>query len=231
VSESARTFNSEPKLTKPSIIKVEKNQINKNMGTPSHKLTHMSPRETEDSLFWCFSQIVDGECDKPNYMLKKIQYVDELTPIYTHLRKRFSLVAFSSITNFLAYEKKININTLLALCAYKQINVCVVFPHAHFICESAPGLEEYYVIRLNSNKAFSYTKINRGELSTHTTKSIMICLDRTTLKPASTYTSKQLKDYAELIGISLINSKTGKPKLKQVLYESLLCAISKGISY
>ena len=191
----------------------------------SHTSIYMPPREIKDSLFWCFSQIVDGDLDKINDALKKIQYVDELTPIYPSLRKRFSLVAFSSITNFLAYEQKINVSTMLALCAYKQINVCILYPNSHFICESAPGLEDYYVIRLNANKVFSYTKIKRADLATYTKKSIPLGLDKTTLKSVSAYTSKQLKDYAELIDVSLINSKTGKPKIKQVLYESLINAI------
>jgi hypothetical protein len=211
----------------PNFKIVENTQKHKSKigGTPT--LTHMSPRNIDDSLFWCFSQIVNSDCDKTNTRLKKIQYVDELTPIYTTLRKRFSLVAFSSVTNFLAYEKTININTFLALCAYKQINVCVICLNSHFVCESAPGVEDYYIIRLNSNKAFSYTKIIRNDLSAYTNKSIPICLDRTTLKPASTYTAKQLKEYAERIDVSLINPKTGKPKIKQDLYKSLLHAVSK----
>jgi len=188
-------------------------------------LIHMSPQNTEDSLFWCFSQIADEDCKTTNIMLKKIQYIDELTPIYTILRKQFSLVAFSSITNFLAYKQKINISTLLALCAYKQINVCVIYPNSHFICESDPGSSDYYIIRLNKNKAFSYTKIDRTELSTYTNNSILIGLDKITLKAVSAYTANQLKEYAELIGISLINCETKKPKIKQVLYENLINAL------
>jgi hypothetical protein len=184
---------------------------------------HMSPRKHPDSLFWCFSQIINNMAiETVNDQLRKIRYVDALTPVYASLRKKYALATFTSVSNTLAYEKKMNIPTLLALCAYEQLNVCIVRAHCHYICTASPDpLTHYYLIRLNDNGAFSYTQIAASALHTCTSSSILIDSDKTTMKSVSSYTAKQLKEYAEKICVPLIDENTGKPKIKQILYQAI----------
>jgi hypothetical protein len=211
----------------------EPNQNNENNENKSiNKPSLFIPREN-DSLFWCYYIISNGEVkyetiNNKNTVITKQMKIELVNKIRENkpILKTYKFDAFSNIESNLANDDNINIKTVLALCAIEKINLIFVKNKTYYELLMNDSESIYIIREIHSNGNYMnkygfklYNKSNIQEIRNNFYK-----LDNP-VKPIKSLSSYKVQDLIEIcnkLAIEIINKDTGKNKTKNELYESII---------
>lgn len=190
------------------------------------------PKE-QDSLFWCYYIIKNGDTQyemlnhKNILMAKqfKIDYVD-IVRKNKQILKTYKFDTITNIESNLANDMEINIKTVLALCAIHNINVIYVRKRTYYELLMNDTSDTYIIKQIPSNTKYNFVygfeKTTSEKLQEiHTTLYKLGNVDKP-IKSISSYKSQDIIDIANKLEIEIINNLTGKTKTKKDLYEAII---------
>jgi hypothetical protein len=186
-----------------------------------------------DSLFWTYYIMVHGET---NYELihtknelfekqTKITYIDLIRKNKTII-KSLKIDSIANIENNLTNENKLNVKTVLSLCAVQNINVVFVNNktyHELIMCSDSPTyILRQYVTQYKGTPKYKF-ELSTTETLNHIYSTLykVDSFDKP-VKSMTSYTLKELQDIAGKLSIPIKKTDTGKNKLKTELYEEIL---------
>jgi hypothetical protein len=187
----------------------------------------------QDSLFWCFYIIKNGEFsyeslhNKNSLISKqmKINFIDVIRKNKDTV-KMYKFDTLSNIESNLANDVNLNVKSFLTLCAVENINVIYVSKKTYFELLMNDSNIIYIV-----NEVESQSKYNNKygfEMATedllHNIRSTKYKLDKIDkpIKSESSYKVQDLLDICSKLAIEINNTNTGKKKTKKELYESII---------
>jgi hypothetical protein len=196
------------------------------------------PRE-QDTLFWCFYIIQNGDTKYETMYNKndiiarqmKIEYIDIIRK-NKQIIKKYKFDSISNIENNLANEKSLNINAFLTLCAILNINILFVNNKTYY--ESFMNdTESIFIIYCLNNKENNKENKNYSarygfEIGSNckvsNIKSTLYKVDNIAkpINSVSSYNISELIEICNKLAIEIKNVKTGKNKQKKELYESII---------
>ncbi len=193
----------------------------------------ITPRE-QDSLFWCYYIIKNGDIQYemlPNRnTLTTKQLKIELVSKIRENKKIIKINKLDSILNIesnLANDNYLSIKTFIAICAIDNINVIVISKKTYFELLTN-DTNVIYIIReidnsqLKYNKQYGYEIANDGLLNEIYDSYFRVdSLDKP-IKSLSAYKVSDLLNIANKLAIAVTNKETGKNKTKNELYESII---------
>jgi len=196
------------------------------------KLPLFIPSE-QDSLFWCYYIILNGDCDYEMLNVKnsliskqiKINYVTKIRENKPVI-KTYKFDTITSIESNLANDNNISIKTVMSLCAIDKINLIFVSRKTYFEL-LMNDTEPIYIIReiesqSKYSKKYGFEIANNDSLENiRTTLYKIENLDKP-IKGLSSYKVKDLTDICDKLAIQTTNTETGKNKTKNELYESII---------
>ena len=205
------------------------NNISNNI-TP--KTSIFFPRE-QDSLFWCYYIISNGDTNYEMLNNKNLLVARQLKIDYiSKIRENKQIVKtykFDTITNIesnLANENNINIQTVITLCAIDKINILFVKRKTYFellMNDNKP----IYIIKEIDNQS-KYSKKYGFEIGNpdiiQDIKSTLYKIENLDkpIKGLSSYKVQDLINICMKLAIQIKNIDTGKNKTKNDLYESII---------
>jgi hypothetical protein len=210
---------------------------NKQLASTGNKPKIFVPKEN-DSLFWCFYIITQGDIKYETFTYKNDLYARQIKIDYVEKirqeKKTIKIYKFDTITNIesnLVNDNMINEKTFLTLCVLENINIIYVNNNTYFELLMNDTNNIFIVYKINNRKNGNY-KIKYGyELGdTETVNKIKTTLYRIDkidkpIKAISAYTVQELTDICIKLAINTINkdntSKT-KTKTKKELYEGII---------
>jgi hypothetical protein len=214
----------------------DKSNIKKQNEIKNHdnikKKTLFIPKE-QDSLFWCYFIIKNGEINyettnNKNLLLTKQLKID-LVSVIRKNKDIVKMYKFDTITNIesnLANDNNININTFLTLCAINNINIIYVCKKTYYELLMNDSNQIYIVHEVDSlNKYYNkYGFELASEVSLNTIKENLYKIDKIgkPIKGLSCYKVEELIDICNKLAIETINKDTGKRKQKKDLYELII---------
>jgi len=191
------------------------------------------PRE-QDSLFWCYYIIKNGDVkyemlQNRNILLTKQLKIDLVSKIREN-KPIIKTYKFDTITNLesnLANDNNISIKTFMTLCAIDNINIIFISKKTYFkLLTNDSGIT--YIIREIDNSQLKYNKQYGYEIATeellneiHSNLYEVDSLDKP-IKGISAYKVSDLLNIANKLAIEVINKENGKNKTKNELYESII---------
>jgi len=197
-----------------------------------NKLPLFIPRE-QDSLFWCYYIILNGDCDYEMLNVKnsliakqiKINYVSKIR-MNKHVIKTYKFDTITSIESNLANDNNISIKTVMTLCAIDNINLIFVSRKTYFELLMNDTKPIYIIREIESqskySKKYGFEIANNNSLENiRTTLYKIEKLDKP-INGLSSYKVKDLTDICDKLAIQTINTETGKNKTKNELYESII---------
>ena len=207
---------------------------------PAKKPDLFSPNQ-EDSLFWCYYIIKNGDVkyetlNYKNSLVAKQQKIDLVSSIRKNkdIVKMYKFDTLSNLESNLANDNKMSPKTFLTLCAIENINVLYVNNKTYYELLTNDSNIVYIVHDLaaktqsQSQSQYKYYHKYGFELATEESRNMI----RTTLykldhidkpiKAASAYKVQGLQNICIKLGIEILNKVSGKNKTKNDLYESLI---------
>jgi len=191
------------------------------------------PRE-QDSLFWCYYIIKNGDVkyemlQNRNILITKQLKIDLVSKIREN-KPIIKTYKFDTITNLesnLANDNNISIKTFMTLCAIDNINIIFISKKTYFkLLTNDSGIT--YIIREIDNSQLKYNKQYGYEIATeellneiHSNLYEVDSLDKP-IKGISAYKVSDLLNIANKLAIEVINKENGKNKTKNELYESII---------
>lgn len=191
------------------------------------------PRE-QDSLFWCYYIIKNGDVkyemlQNRNILITKQLKIDLVSKIREN-KPIIKTYKFDTITNLesnLANDNNISIKTFMTLCAIDNINIIFISKKTYFkLLTNDSGIT--YIIREIDNSQLKYNKQYGYEIVTeellneiHSNLYEVDSLDKP-IKGISAYKVSDLLNIANKLAIEVINKENGKNKTKNELYESII---------
>jgi len=215
-------------ITTKNTESLNKHEKPKNIKPPLYnknrviKQEYYSPNGT-DKLFWCFYKLVTPEWDDNNCNFKlekdfKINSIERLRTVKPQLKVH--KLTLTHIENELLNEKKIGIQTLLALCILYKINLLYTWKNMYIEINSGNdeekdgnnisiinNIDNVDSIPLNCDNKVEYYRDNY----------LYISNPNKPIKAASAYTHKELSLIAKKLQID-----TSQLKTKKDLYEKIL---------
>jgi hypothetical protein len=224
--------NQNVKIDKNQNVKIDKNQnvkIDKNQNV---KTDFYLPLQ-EDTLFWCYFIIVNGDVayetlhTKNSLIAKQLKI--ELVSIIRKNKDLLKTYKFDTITNIesnLANDTFLNIKTFMALCAIANINIIHTSKNTYFesFMNDTPVV---YIVKeqLNEskyNKKYGFQVASQENIDTiRTTLYKLDKLDKC-IKAMSGYKVQELVQICSKLAIEIINKDNGKTKSKKDLYEAII---------
>jgi hypothetical protein len=209
-------------------LKENNNRLKEN----DKKQTIFYPKEN-DSLFWCYFIIKNGEIkyetlNNKNIVITKQLKIDLINKIRDNksIVKTYKFDTISNIENNIVNDNYINIKSIMTLCAIEKINLIFISKKTYFellMCDNKP----IYIIReklLHNN----YTKNYGFELANNDTieeiRNTLYKIDNLykPIKIISSYKLQDLIDICDKLAIEIINKDTNKKKTKNELYETII---------
>jgi hypothetical protein len=187
----------------------------------------------EDTLFWCYFIIVNGETAyetlySKNALVEKQFKIDFISLIRKN-KDLLKIYKFDTITNIesnLANDNFMNIKTCMALCAISNINVIYIKKNTFFEL-FMNDTDVIYVVKedLSDTKyikkyGFQITNKKNSDLMTSTMYKIDK-LDKP-IKAISSYKVEDLLQICKKLEIETINKDNGKTKSKMDLYTTII---------
>ena len=187
----------------------------------------------QDTLFWCFYIIKNGDIqyemlhNKNSLTAKqlKIEYVDIVRKNKTTVK----LYKFDSITNIesnLVNDDVLNVKTFLTLCAIENINIVYVSKKTYFESFMNDTSTTFIVTEIQTDKKYNtrygYELATEESLNKIKTTLYKIDMVNKYIKAISAYKVQDLVDICNTLSIEIINKDTGKNKSKKDLYESIV---------
>lgn len=191
------------------------------------------PRD-QDSLFWCYYIIKNGDIQyemlqNRNILTSKKLKIELVSNIRNNKQiiKTHKFDTISSIENNLANDNNISVQTFMTLCLIDNINIIFVRKKTYFellINDTCPT----YIIREIDNSKLKYSKQYGYEISTDKLLSYIRdnlyrieSLDKP-IKSVSSYKLSELQNIANKLAIDIVNKNNGKHKTKTELYELII---------
>ena len=187
----------------------------------------------QDSLFWCYYIIKNGDIKYETLNYKNTLVAKQLKiDLVTTLRKNKDIVkmykfdTISNLENNLANDNNLSPKAFLTLCAIENINIIYVCKKTYYellmndtnviyIVHEIPAQSKYY------NK-YGFEMANDESLNN--IRSTLYKIDNIgkPIKAESSYKVQDLIDICNKLAIDTNNSDTGKNKTKNDLYESII---------
>jgi hypothetical protein len=186
----------------------------------------------QDSLFWCYYIIVNGNTkyemlQNKNFLLAKqmkIELVDKIRK-NKDVVKMYKFDTLSGIESNLANDNTINSKTFCTLCAIENINIIYIRKNTYFEL-LVNDTEEVYVIKeveAQSKYVFKYgfELINKEKATIIVNNLYKIENINKPIKCESAYKVQDLIDISSKLGIEL-NNNDSKKKTKKEMYELII---------
>jgi hypothetical protein len=187
----------------------------------------------EDTLFWCYFIIKNGDAcyeilNNKNSLISKQMKIELVLEIRKNkdIIKTYKFDSISNIESNLSLDNNLNMKTFLTLCAINNINIFYICKKTYFELLMNDTNIIYIINELPSQSNY-YNKYG-FEIATEekiiNIKEKLYKLD-TINKPIKTISSYKVEDLIYIcnkLAIEIINTDTGKNKLKKDLYESII---------
>ena len=211
----------------------DENKKSRSINVINTKKTNLFIPREQDSLFWCFYIIKNGEIkyemlnNKNSLLTKqlKIEFIKMIRDNKTIL-KTYKFDTISNIESNLVNDNVINIKTIISLCVIEKINLIFVSKNCYFEL-LMNDTDDTYIIReveVNTkyNKKYGFELANIETLNQ--IKNSLYKLDSLDkpIKALSSYKVQDLINIANKLAIETINRETNKNKTKNELYESII---------
>ncbi len=212
-----------------------KNETQKVRESPQQSIKKQSlyiPNQ-QDTLFWCFYIIQNGDIkyetmNNKNSLVAKQIKIDLVTSIRQN-KDVVKMHKFDTIANLesnLANDNNLNPKTFLTLCAIENINIIYVSKKTYYelfvndsnivyIVHELPSQSKYYNkygFEIACIESLNHIKTTYYQISN---------VDKP-IKSASAYKVQDLINICNKLGINIMNTDTGKNKTKNDLYESII---------
>ena len=187
----------------------------------------------QDTLFWCFYIIKNGDIkyetmNNKNSLVAKQLKIDLVSTIRKNkdIIKMHKFDTLSNIESNLANDNNLDPKTFLALCAIENINLIYISKKTYFELLMNDSNVTYIIHELQSQSKY-YNKYGfelATEESLNTIKSTLYKIDAINkpIKAESSYKVQDLINICDRLAIDIINKDTGKNKSKKDLYESII---------
>jgi hypothetical protein len=204
---------------------------NKKINKQSKKSSMYFPNQ-QDSLFWCYYIIANGDVkyemlQNKNFLLAKqmkIELVDKIRK-FKHIVKMYKFDTLTAIESNLANDNTINSKTFCTLCAIENINIIYIRKNTYFelllndtdiiyIVKEVEG-QSKYVFKYGFEVA-TKEMLKSVDESLYKIESI-----NKPIKCESAYKVQDLIDICSKLGIEL-NNNDGKKKTKKEMYELII---------
>jgi hypothetical protein len=218
---------------KNSSIKNEKKEksINQSFNKSS---SFFIPKEN-DTLFWCYYIISNGEIsyemlNNKNILVEKQNKINYINKIRDNKQivKTYKFDTLTNIENNLANDNLINIKTIMSLCAIDKNNIIFISKKTYFeflMHDEKPiyvikETDTKYNTKYNTKYGFEIIdNVMHDEFKNTLYK--VETLDKP-IKGLSSYKLQDLIDICNKLVIEITNKDTGKKKTKNELYESIV---------
>ena len=191
------------------------------------------PRE-QDSLFWCYYIIKNGDVQyemmqNRNILTTKQLKIDLVSKIRENkpIIKTYKFDTISNLESNLANDNNISIKTFMTLCAINNLNIIFISKKTYFELLTNDS-DTTYIIREIDNSQLKYNKqygyeISNEELLNEIRSNLykVDSLDKP-IKGLSAYKVSDLLSIANKLAIEIVNKENGKNKTKNKLYESII---------
>jgi len=187
----------------------------------------------DDKLFWCYYIIKNGDIkyemlNNKNSLVAKQLKIDYITIIRDNklFVKSYKFDTISNIESNLANDVNVNIKTIMTLCAIEKINLIFVNKKTYFELLMNDSNDIYIINEIDVNT--KYNKKYGFELASDETlneiRNSLYKLDSLDkpIKSLSFYKVQDLLNIANRLAIETINTQTGKNKIKNELYTSII---------
>lgn len=221
--------NSNNNNNKENLIKKD----DKHENTNSYKKNSLFIPKENDSLFWCYYIILNGDCNYEILNVKnsliekqlKINYINKIRE-NKNIIKTYKFDTITNIESNLANDNYISIKTVISLCAIEKINLIFVRKKTYFELLMNDN-EPIYVIRELENqskysKKYGFEVINKNILDEIRETLYKVDVLSKPIKALSSYKVQDLINIADKLAIEILNKETGKNKTKNEIYESII---------
>jgi len=208
------------------------NTNNNNNNTNNNKSTLFIPNQ-QDTLFWCFYIIKNGEINyqllnNKNFILAmqlKIELVIEIRK-YKDIFKKYKFDTISNIESNLGIDKYINIKTFLVLCSVSNINIIYIHNKTYYELLMNDSNKIYIINQIQNENKYNckYGYELASENSLNNIKNTLFKIENIN-KPIKSITFYKILDLINIckkLEIEIINKDTNKNKSKNELYEIIL---------
>lgn len=198
---------------------------------PSHSC--FIPKQ-QDSLFWCYYIIANGELDYEMLFLKnsliakqiKFKYVEKIRN-NKQIIKTYKFDTITNIESNLVNDNIINIKTIMSLCAIDNINVVFITNKCTYFELLMNDTKPVYIIRefdfqSKYNKQFGFEIVNASMLEHIRNTLYRVDSLNKPIKSLSSYKIQDLINISNKLKIELTNKETGKKLIKNQIYELII---------
>jgi hypothetical protein len=212
--------------------KVTENNNKKQNIKPLEKKQTMYFPGQQDSLFWCYYIIINGDTkyemlQNKNFLLAKqmkIELVDKIRK-NKDIVKTYKFDTLSGIESNLANDNTINSKTFCTLCAIENINIVYIRKNTYFELFMNDTDVVYIIkeIEAQSKYVFKYgfELINKEKVNDVVSNLYKIENINKPIKCESAYKVQDLIDISSKLGIEL-NNNDSKKKTKKEMYELII---------
>jgi len=204
---------------------------NKKINKQSKKSSMYFPNQ-QDSLFWCYYIIANGDVQyemlqNKNFLLAKqmkIELVDKIRK-FKHIVKMYKFDTLTAIESNLANDNTINSKTFCTLCAIENINIIYIRKNTYFEL-LLNDTDIIYIVKEVEGQSKYVSKYGFEVATKEMLKSIDESLYKIEsinkpIKCESAYKVQDLIDICCKLGIEL-NNNDGKKKTKKEMYELII---------
>ena len=196
--------------------------------TQTKKDTQFTPFQ-KDNLFWCFYIIYKGfeeyELHNSDHFSVeknfKISTVEKMRSMKDKFKEE--KLKINEIENELANQQTITLKGLHALCLVHGVSITYIYGRKY--CEflhSTTDASQGVIIKNNKNDHSVKYDANEAYMTDIHNTFWKIENVQKPLGSPSMYSVKELQDICSKLEISIVNTETGKNKLKTVLYEDII---------
>ena len=187
----------------------------------------------QDSLFWCFYIIKNGDVkyeilNNKNTLLAKQMKIELVVSIRKHkdIVKMYKFDTISNLESNLANDNNLNLNTFLTLCAIENINVIFLIKNTYYEMLMNDSDKIYIVHEIQSqtkyNNKYGYEMGTNESISNIRNTFFRLETIDKPIKSISAYKLSELTDICNKLVIDIYNNVTGKQKSKKELYEAII---------
>ena len=187
----------------------------------------------QDSLFWCFYIIKNGDIkyetlNNKNSLIAK-QMKIELVDLIRKNKDIVKMYKFDTISNLesnLANDNNLNVNTFLTLCAIENINIIFLRKNTYYEMLMNDSDKIYIVHEIQSqskyNNKYGYEMGTNESISNIRNTIFKLEAIHKPIKAISAYRLDELINICNKLVININNNITSKQKSKKELYESII---------
>lgn len=208
---------------------------NKMENVNNQKLSNLFVPIENDTLFWCYYIIQNGDANyemlknKNNLIAKQLKI--GLVSKIRENKQILKLHKFDSLTNIesnLANDNLISVKTFMSICAIDNINVVFIRKNTYYeFLANDSGV--FFIIReiynnnnLRYGKRYGYEIASEDSLSNIRMNYYKIDSIDKPIKSLSAYKLSDLINIANKLTIETVNKTNGKNKTKNELYELIV---------